>query len=253
LQKFVYGLITNSFTVSFMIFELKKFLVVVAVIITALPCISGLKGPSQNTKPDASIIPLRKNSSVEMVYDSLHLDQKGLSRVAFDYAISGYKELKSKGILHNDSVLTIIDFDQPSYNKRMYIIDIKNYKLLFNTLTAHGRNTGLETAKYFSNSPESFKSSLGLYITDQTYNGKNGYSLKLKGLEKINNNAMNRAIVLHGAPYVSQRMINSRGYIGRSHGCPAVPQELNIPIIEKIKGGSCFFIYNNSYHSDNTI
>ena len=234
-----------------MFLSFKKIYVILAVLAFTIPVVSGSKEPinTNNEVHKNVIVP----KGIEFVYDSLHLESKGLSRVAYNYAVSGYKELKQKRMIHNDSILTIVDFDQPSYNKRMYIIDIKNFKVLFNTWTAHGKNTGLEMAKYFSNSPQSNKSSLGLYITDKTYNGKNGYSLKLIGLENVNSNASKRAIVLHGAPYVNQRAININGYIGRSHGCPAVPQELNKPIIERIKGGSCFFIYSTSYHHNYSI
>lgn len=190
---------------------------------------------------------IHQSSTIKDVYDSLRLDAKGLSEDAYQYAIKGFHEVAAEGLLKNDSILTIVDFDQPSYQKRMYIIDVKNYKILFNTWTAHGRNTGKEMAVNFSNQPNSYKSSLGVYVTEDTYFGNNGYSLRLIGLDKTNSNAANRAIVLHGAPYVSQSTINAMGYIGRSHGCPAVPRELTKPIIEKIKGGSCFFIYNKSY------
>ncbi|MCH5720612.1 murein L,D-transpeptidase catalytic domain family protein [Niabella hibiscisoli] len=187
-------------------------------------------------------------STLELVYDSLELDEQGLSHDAFTYAMNGFKKLDEEGVLQNDSVLTIIDFDQPSSQKRMYIIDVKNYKMLFNTWVAHGRNTGKEMAEFFSNTNESHKSSLGFYITDQTYSGSKGYSLKLKGLEQnLNTNAMRRAIVIHGAPYVSQSFIDAQGYIGRSHGCPAIPTALTKPIIQTIKNGSCLFIYNRSY------
>ncbi|MCH5597112.1 murein L,D-transpeptidase catalytic domain family protein [Niabella ginsengisoli] len=186
--------------------------------------------------------------AMEFVYDSLALDTKGLSHDAFEYAISGFTKLEEEGILQNDSILTIIDFDQPSYQKRLYIIDVKNYKMLFNTWVAHGKNTGREMAEYFSNTNESHKSSLGFYITDKTYSGSKGYSLKLNGLENsLNSNAMRRAIVIHGAPYVSQSFIDAQGYVGRSHGCPAVPVALTRPIIQTIKDGSCLFIYNKSY------
>lgn len=185
--------------------------------------------------------------TIESVYDSLHLYEKGLSRNAFLFAIYGYKELKEEGILRNDSIITIVDFDQPSYKKRMYVIDIKHYKIIFNTWTAHGKNTGLDVARYFSNKIGSNKSSLGLYITDYAYIGENGLSLKLIGLDKNNFNAEERAIVLHGADYVSQQVINASGYIGRSFGCPAVSEKLNRPIINRIKGGSCFFIYHHAY------
>jgi len=182
------------------------------------------------------------------VYDSLSLEEKGLSHEAFDYAIQGFEKLMEEHLLQNDSILTIIDFDQPSYKKRLYVIDVRNYKVLFNTLVAHGKNTGKEEAVSFSNAKESNKSSLGFYLTDVTYTGSKGYSLKLRGLEKnINSNAFARAIVMHGARYVSQSLIDEQGYIGRSLGCPAVPVEWSQPIIQTIKNGSCLFIYNKSY------
>lgn len=187
------------------------------------------------------------NSRLELVYDSLNLDDLGLSEEAFDYAIAGYQKLKESGTIQNDKVLSIVDFSKPSNKKRLFVIDLDNYKLLFNTYVAHGQNTGREFAKAFSNKPESHQSSLGFYVTSGTYNGSNGYSMYLKGMEKgFNNLAYERAIVMHGAAYVSEGLIRSQGYIGRSHGCPAVPEKLNKPIIEKIKNGSCFFIYSNN-------
>ncbi|WP_018626364.1 murein L,D-transpeptidase catalytic domain family protein [Niabella aurantiaca] len=187
-------------------------------------------------------------SRSDMVYDSLHLDMKGLSEKAFAYALEGLEELKGEGRVLNDSIITIVDFDQPSVNKRMYILDLKNFKLLFNTWAAHGRRSGTLMATSFSNTLSSNKSSLGFYLTDEPYYGGNGYSLKLKGLEQgVNDRAMQRAIVLHGAPYVSQSSINELGYLGRSFGCPAVPVELSHSIIETIKEGSILFIYSSSY------
>ena len=189
-----------------------------------------------------------KTSSLQMIYDSLHLNELGLSDRAFEYAIKGYEKLLNEGELKNTSVITIVDFDQPSYKKRMYVIDVVNHKVLFNTWSAHGKSTGLDVAENFSNKPQSNKSSLGFYVTNDTYYGSKGYSLRLTGLEQnINNNASGRAIVLHGANYVSQSLINAQGYIGRSLGCPAVPIEMNRPIIDKIKNGSLLFIYNKSY------
>lgn len=183
-----------------------------------------------------------------MAYDSLHLNLQGLSEKAFIYALDGFEELQQEGVAKNDSIITIIDFDQPSTRKRMYILDLKNYKVLFNTWVAHGKNTGTLMAASFGNTMSSNKSSLGFYVTDEPYYGGNGYSLKLIGLEKgINDQALQRAIVLHGAAYVSQSSINQLGYLGRSFGCPAVPRELSRPIIETIKEGSVLFIYNSSY------
>ena len=186
--------------------------------------------------------------ALKSVYDSLHLNLKGLSQQAFEYAKEGLDKLIGEGRLENSSVISIIDFSQPSNKKRLFVIDLKNYKVLFNTLVAHGRNTGREWATSFSNQNESFKSSPGFYITKETYNGKNGYSLKLEGLERgINDRAYERGIVMHGAPYVSDAMANAQGFVGRSQGCPAVPVQVSRPIINTIKNGTCLFVYHPSY------
>ena len=188
-------------------------------------------------------------------YDSLHLSELGLSRYAFDYAIKGYNYLLSAGKLNNDKIISIVDFSQPSSKKRLYIIDLKNKKVLFNTYVSHGRNSGREMASEFSNEPESNKSSLGFYVTGDTYMGKHGFSMRLFGEERgINDNANSRAIVMHSAPYVSESAIRMQGFVGRSLGCPALPENLYKPIIEQIKNGSCLFLYSpdKSYaaHSD---
>ena len=186
--------------------------------------------------------------SMKSVYDSLHLNLAGLSQQAFEYAKLGFNKLMEEGRLLNDSIISIIDFSQPSSMKRLFVIDMKNYKVLFNTLVAHGRNTGREIATAFSNQGSSFMSSPGFYITRETYDGKNGYSLKLEGLERgINDNAYDRGIVVHGADYVCNDYVNTQGYIGRSQGCPAVPVNVSRPIINTIKDGSCLFIYHPSY------
>ncbi len=188
------------------------------------------------------------NPAFKSVYDSLHLNLKGLSQQAFEYAKRGFDKLLQEGKLLNSSIISIVDFSQPSNKKRLFIIDMKNYKVLFNTLVAHGKNTGLDVATSFSNQNESHKSSPGFYITRETYQGKNGYSLKLDGLERgINDNAYERGIVIHGAPYVNDAIADARGFIGRSYGCPAVPVQLNTPIINTIKNGTCLFVYHPSY------
>ena len=182
--------------------------------------------------------------SYKSVYDSLKLDLTGLSRQAFDYAKNGWEKLKSQGKLLNQSVIAIVDFSQPSSQKRLYVLDMNNYKVLYNTLVAHARNSGRETASYFSNKPSSYKSSPGFYITGDTYTGSNGYSLRLDGIEKgINDNALSRAIVMHGADYVNESFIASKGYIGRSQGCPAVPLKNAKAIINTLKNGACLYIY----------
>jgi hypothetical protein len=187
-------------------------------------------------------VPVKNNVSL---YDSLHLDQLGLSRNAYEYALHGYNYLRSSGRLNNDKMLSIVDFSLPSSKKRLFVIDLKNNKLVYHTYVAHGRNSGREMASEFSNQPESNKSSLGFYVTGDTYMGKHGYSMKLFGEEKgINDNANSRAIVMHSAAYVSESAIKMQGFIGRSLGCPALPENLYKPIIEKIKNGSCLFLYS---------
>ena len=187
-------------------------------------------------------------SSLKSAYDSLHLSIKGLSIQAFDYAKQGFDKLLQEGKLLNDSVISIIDFSEPSIKKRLFIIDLKNYKVLFNTLVAHGKNTGREWATSFSNQNSSFMSSPGFYITKETYEGKNGYSLKLEGMERgINDKAYERGIVIHGAEYVSDAFVNTHGYTGRSQGCPAVPVQISRSMINTIRNGSCVFIYHPSY------
>ncbi len=187
-----------------------------------------------------------ENATLSNLYASLNLSEKGLSQNAFNYAVKGFSYLKSKGKIINDNILTIVDFSLSSTKKRLFIIDLEKQEILFNTYVAHGQKTGEEFAKNFSNKPESYQSSPGFYITSDTYNGKNGYSMHLLGQESgFNDKANERAIVMHGAPYVSEGFIKSRGFLGRSWGCPAVPENLNKPIIEKIKNGSCLFIYTN--------
>lgn len=180
----------------------------------------------------------------DLLYTSLNLDQTGISATAFELALKGWEKLKANNQLPNSGLLTIVDFSQPSTQKRLYVIDLEKRILLFNTYVAHGRNSGREQAVNFSNKPRSNQSSPGFYRTETTYYGNNGYSLRLEGLEKgINDNAESRAIVMHGADYVNENRIQSLGYIGRSQGCPAIPPKMTRPIINTIKNGSCLFIY----------
>jgi len=197
-------------------------------------------------KSESSFTPKnRPAENAKGIYDSLKLNTLGLSKQAFDYAMQGYNYLRSIGKLTNDKIISIVDFSLESNKKRLFILDLENYKILFNTYVAHGRNSGREFASQFSNENESYKSSLGFYVTHDTYNGKHGFSLRLQGEEKgINDNALNRAIVMHSAWYVSENVAKSQGYIGRSQGCPALPEEFTKPIIEKIKNGSCLFLYS---------
>lgn len=186
-----------------------------------------------------------RNLYINRLYDSTGLNDAGLQKNVLELALKGFSKLMVKGKLNKDSILTIVDFSKSSKEKRLYVIDLKNEVLLFNTLVAHGRKSGTEYARNFSNVSSSNKSSLGFYVTQATYRGENGYSLRLQGLERnINDMAFRRSIVMHGAQYATSKFLNQTGMLGRSFGCPAVPTEENAAIIDAIKDGSCLFIYS---------
>lgn len=183
--------------------------------------------------------------SPQNIFESINFGANIPSKKMLDLAYAGYTKLKEQGKIKKE-ILSIVDFEQSSNNKRLWVIDLKNKKVLFNTLVAHGRNSGDEFATSFSNVNSSYKSSLGFYVTGGTYIGKHGNSLKLYGVEKnINDAAYERAIVIHGADYVSSKFAQTYGRIGRSLGCPAVPIEQADNIIANIANGSCLFLYKN--------
>ncbi len=168
-----------------------------------------------------------------------------LSYDAFSKAYHGYLNLRNAGKLNvENEILTICDFTLSSTQNRMWIIDLRKKKVLFNTYVAHGRGSGEEFASNFSNKYSSHQSSLGFYVTGDTYDGEHGMSLRLSGMDNdFNDAAYDRGIVVHGADYVSDRHIASNDYLGRSWGCPAVPSKLSASIINTIKNGTCLFIY----------
>lgn len=183
------------------------------------------------------------------MYDSMRLRRAGLSRKAFECAYKGYYTLRRKGRIKNSQVLSICDFSQSSRRKRLYVINMKTMKLMLQTYVAHGKNSGREYAKSFSNSPESHKSSLGFFVTGGTYYGEHGLSLRVKGMERgINCRANARNIVIHGSRYVGEKYLRSNRLNGRSFGCPAVPAEQTEKVINTIKNGSCMFIYHPTKH-----
>jgi hypothetical protein len=174
----------------------------------------------------------------------LSTEHLNINKEALRLAIQGYKKLKTQGRIENLRYLTIIDYSKPSNTNRLFVIDMLQDKLYIQTLVAHGKNSGILFAKSFSNEDDSFKSSLGFYITGNIFNGKHGATLELEGVEKgINDHAMKRSIVLHGADYVSERIVQQQGYVGRSLGCPAVPVKNINSIVKAIKGASCLFVY----------
>ena len=182
---------------------------------------------------------------VASLYEQTDLKEMGLSRKALEYALKGYYYLLEHHRLVRTNILSICDLSQSSRNKRMYIVDLEQKKVLVNTYVAHGRNSGTEYAHSFSNNPRSHKSSLGFYVTEMTYTGKHGYAMKLHGLEKgFNDKADRRNIVIHGSKYVGEDFLKSNKFNGRSFGCPAVPKAEVNDVIESMKSGSCFFIYH---------
>ena len=185
---------------------------------------------------------MREVSSCRQLYQEMQLEGI-VNFTAFEQAIAGYNKIEEKSKV----ILTLVDFSKPSTEERFYVFDMRHKKLLFSSLVSHGKNSGGNYATSFSNENGSLKSSLGFFLTENTYQGKNGYSLVLNGLEKgINDRAKERAIVIHGAAYSNPSVIASSGRLGRSFGCPALPQAVSKPIINTIKGGSLLFIYANN-------
>ena len=184
-------------------------------------------------------------SQAVTIYSNMKLVNLGLDEKAFEYAWRGYHNLLKKGLIHKRTVLSICDFSQSCCSKRMYVIDVQHRKLLYRTYVAHGQNSGEEYATTFSNEPESFKSSLGFYVTDRVYYGRNGLSLRLKGVDSgYNDLALKRKIVLHGSTYVGDKYMENFGTLGTSLGCPALPSTMSGRIIRAVKNGSCLFIYH---------
>jgi hypothetical protein len=160
--------------------------------------------------------------------------------MAFDAASCAVRS----GAVEGPPTLTVIDYSKPSTAKRLWVFDMATREMLYEELVAHGQGTGENFARLFSNEAESHRSSVGLFVTGEPYVGKNGYSLRLDGIDKgFNDNARERAIVIHGAPYVSDAFARTHGRLGRSWGCPAVGEAVARPLIDRIKGGGLVFAY----------
>jgi len=186
----------------------------------------------------------RFDATLRETYDRLGAEQQGLRFEVFQKAMTGYLNLRETGHLAADQQhLTVVDFDLPSTEKRLWVLDLDAHKVLFHTLVAHGHNSGENEATNFSNTDQSNMSSLGFYVTGQEYEGKHGHSLRLQGLDEgFNTNAATRAVVMHGADYVSEAFIKQNGRLGRSLGCPALPMDQYSQIIDAVQGGSCLFL-----------
>ncbi|GAB3831271.1 murein L,D-transpeptidase catalytic domain family protein [Pontibacter rugosus] len=187
---------------------------------------------------------LKFNQVSYNLYAHMKLQDEGLRFEVFDKALTGYYNMKRNGEVADKPYITIVDFTKSSNTKRLWVVDVEKKELLFNTYVSHGRNSGQEFAESFSNDNESFMSSIGFYVTENTYYGKHGLSLKLEGLDKgFNTNAKDRCIVMHGAEYATEEFIEQAGRLGRSLGCPAIPMEEHEDIIKVVQGGTAMYVH----------
>lgn len=195
----------------------------------------------------ASIYPINTGEIhflTDIIFQEFDNSKPAPKKSMLEKAITGYLHLIENGTITAGKPLTIIDFSIPSTNDRLWVIDMEKLKISFQSLVAHGRNSGEKMAENFSNRHSSYMSSVGFYLTGETYQGNHGYSLRLDGLEKgFNDQARSRAIVIHGADYVDQKFISSTGRLGRSLGCPALPMETHEEIINLIKDKTPLFVY----------
>ncbi len=181
------------------------------------------------------------------LYQELGLNEEEVSFDAFSQAMTGYDKIEKK----KKPILTLIDFSKPSTQERLYVIHIEKKEILYKSVVSHGKNSGGNFATSFSNKPGSNQSSLGFFITENTYKGRNGLSLILDGLDKgVNDNAKRRAVVIHGADYADPGVARSSGRLGRSQGCPALPREITPSIINSIKDGSVLYAYSSKFNED---
>ncbi|HEY3045798.1 MAG TPA: murein L,D-transpeptidase catalytic domain family protein [Vicinamibacterales bacterium] len=162
----------------------------------------------------------------------------------FNLALGAANCAVRSGAVTNPSTLTVIDYSKPSTRKRLWVFDLRSHELVYEELVAHGQGSGGNVPTLFSNEPETHRTSLGLFVTEGTYIGKNGYSLRLDGLDRgWNDRARERAIVMHGAPYVSEQFAQAQGRLGRSWGCPALREGVARAVIDRVKGGGLVFAY----------
>lgn len=184
--------------------------------------------------------------SIKKLFLQISGDSVGLDFKVFRYGMIGFYSLKQDNRLNDKNLLSIIDYTKSSCEKRFYTIDLRNKQIIFNTYVSHGRNTGADTARNFSDKPQSFKSSIGFYVTGEAYTGSKGYSMRLDGDEiGYNSNIRKRAIVMHNADYVSEKWIKRYGRIGRSLGCPVLPKGISKNVINSIKDKTAIFAYYN--------
>jgi hypothetical protein len=210
-----------------------------AVAVLSLLCAGGASaGANSSTAAAASAAAALSREA----WSTVELD--GLDSSVLAMALQSATAAVERGVAALPSTLSVIDYSKPSTEARMWVYDVRTHELLFHELVSHGRGSGKTMATAFSNAAESNMTSLGLFKTAEAYIGHNGYSLRLDGLEKgTNDHARDRAIVIHGAPYVNAATAKANGYLGRSLGCPAVRPEVARQLIDTVKGGGLVFAY----------
>jgi hypothetical protein len=196
--------------------------------------------------PNTETDPIFFEDSVKHLYEAIRLDEYGLSYEVFRYGMIGFYSFEQEQKLGTKKLISIIDFTKPSTEKRFYTIDLEKLEVKYHTYVSHGKNTGENSATSFSNVVHSNQSSLGFYITAETYVGSKGYSLKLDGQDVgFNDNMRARAVVMHEADYVSETWIKRYGRLGRSQGCPALPKDISKTVINTIKNHTLIFAYSD--------
>jgi hypothetical protein len=215
-----------------------------ALVLAAMSCISCSAHATEADKLAIALAPM--TLAVPQGPDAATLVglAPGLSSAAIREALTAMQCAMSKGIAPEAQRLAIVDYTRPSQERRLWIFDLKQNSVLFEEFVAHGRNSGLDIPTEFSNSTGSYQTSLGLFVTDETYQGGNGYSLNLRGLTMgLNDLAFRRRIVMHGADYVNPARAKEVGRLGRSLGCPAVRPAVARPIIDTLKEGQFLYAY----------
>ncbi len=216
-------------------------------LLCALIALTGIFiAPAKAGDNSASLVEQVIRKRIEAVYHAINFTETSKPDFdVFEKAYRGYLNLRNSNQLNTEkSILTICDMSLSANTNRMWIVDLKACKVLLNTYVAHGQGSGEEYANRFSNNMNSHQSSLGFYITGDTYIGEHGNSLHLHGMDKgFNHLAYQRSIVVHGANYVNDKYIANNKRLGRSWGCPAVSSDISDEVIDMIKGGTCLFIY----------
>ena len=193
------------------------------------------------------LVPNAIDASTSVSFARADFDSTGIGDIetdVFEMALNAASCAVQSGAVKAPETLTVIDYSKPSSERRLWVFDLKAKELVYEELVAHGQGSGANMATQFSNEDESHQTSLGLFVTRDTYVGKNGYSLRLDGLDRgVNDRARDRAIVMHGAPYVSEQFVKANGRLGRSWGCPVISAAVAKQMIDRVKGGGLVFAY----------